>query len=85
MRRLAQVDIHTITGNRTSWLRKIDFYFYDVYKNFHVLGALKQFLREMPEPLIPNEWAGGLIEMIRAEDWNSWSDHERKVAIIQVF
>ena len=39
----------------------------------------------MPEPLIPAEWANGLMEMIRNSDWNSWSAHDRKVEIIQVF
>ena len=38
----------------------------------------------MPEPLIPAEWANGLMEMIRASDWGSWNEHDRKVAIIQV-
>ena len=41
-------------------------------------------MREMPEPLIPAEWANGLMEMIRASDWGSWNEHDRKVAIIQV-
>ena len=39
----------------------------------------------MPEPLIPAEWANGLMEMIRNNDWNSWNAHDRKVEIIQVF
>ena len=47
-------------------------------------GALKQFLREMPEPLIPAEWANGLMEMVRNSDWSNWSDRDRKVEIIQV-
>ena len=38
----------------------------------------------MPEPLIPAEWANGLMEMVRNSDWSNWSDRDRKVEIIQV-